>query len=283
MSRFEPYSRGRFTGLRIGPGTLSPFIKWMLIINGGMQVIQLLMGGRLEMQLGLTPSRFFADFPNLLYQVFSYMFLHLPRFPFFHLLFNMFALWMFGTEIELRWGSRAFVRFYFLAGLIGGILTLIVLPSSVGPVIGASGAVYGILVAYWLMFPDRRIFFFPIPIPLKVKWAIPGFMLLGFLFAGGSVAHIAHLGGALFGLVYLKSDWRWARPGRWIKNLRYKQKVAKLERNRQNAEDVMKRVDAILDKINEVGIENLTPEERRFLDDASSELSRKNHHSGRNQ
>ncbi|MCX6835368.1 MAG: rhomboid family intramembrane serine protease [candidate division Zixibacteria bacterium] len=281
MSQYQPYDTGGTREMRIGPGAPLPFIKWMLIINGGVQVLQLLLRGQMEVLFGLTPQQFFADFPRLVYQLGTYMFLHLPSFPFFHLLFNMLSLWMFGTEIERTWGSRSFAKFYLLAGVAGGLLTLVVTPSSLGPVIGASGAIYGVLVAYWLMFPNRSMFFFPIPIPLKVKWAIPGFMLLGLLFAGGDVAHAAHLGGALFGLLYLKLDWRLLRPGNWIKNLRYERQLAKLERNRRQAESIMKRVDSILDKINEVGIENLTPEERRILEEASSRLSQKDHHSGR--
>jgi ABC-type siderophore export system fused ATPase/permease subunit len=107
-------------------------------------------------------------------------------------------------------------------------------------------------------------------------------MVIGLLFGGSGVAHLAHLGGALFGIIYLKVDWRWLHLGSWIKSLRYKRKLAKLERNRRRADEVMKRVDSILDKINEVGIDRLTAEERRFLEEASSELSDKNHHSGRN-
>ena len=260
--------------MRIGPGTISPFIKWMLIVNGGVFLLQFFSGGQLEHYLGLTPARFYADFPNLLYQVFTYMFLHSTS-HFFHLVFNMFVLWMFGTEIELAWGSKSFARYYILAGLTGAILTLIIFPSQPVPMIGASGAIYGVLIAYWLMFPNRLLYLYFL-FPVKVKWAIPGAMLLGFLFSGGGVAHMAHLGGALFGLVYMKADWRWLLPGKRIKNLRHRQKEAKLKRNRQKAENVMKRVDAILDRINEVGIENLSPEERRFLDEASSELARQN-------
>jgi membrane associated rhomboid family serine protease len=283
MSQYRPYDTDeRTSGFQFGPGALSPFIKWMMIVNGGVLVLQLLIAGRLEPMFGLTPSAFFADFPHLIYQVFTYMFLHMPSFPYLHLLFNMFTLWMFGTEIELTWGSRPFARFYLLSGMAGALLTLAILPSSEGPVIGASGAIYGVLAAYWLMFPDRKLYFFPIPIPLKVKWAIPGFMLLGLLFGGSGVAHLAHLGGLLFGVIYLKVDWRWLALGGWIKSLRYKRKLAKLERNRRHADEVMKRVDAILDKINEVGLDKLTAEERRFLEEASSELSDKNPHTGRN-
>jgi membrane associated rhomboid family serine protease len=279
MNYQEPQGAPR-RSFRIGPGTISPFIKWMLIINGGVFVFQFILGGWLEFHLGLTPARFFADFPNLLYQIFTYMFLHSTG-HIFHLIFNMFILWMFGTEIEYGWGSKSFARYYLLAGLSGAILTLIMFSSQLGPTIGASGAIYGVLVAYWLMFPNRKLYIYFL-FPVKVKWAIPGMMILSFLLSGGGVAHMAHLGGALFGLVYLKFDWHWLGLGRRIKTLRHRRQEAKLEKNRQKAEDVMKRVDSILDKINEVGMENLTPEERRFLDEASSTLSKKNHESDPN-
>ena len=269
--KFSQYSGYSGSRLRFGPGGLSPFIKWMLIINGGVFVLQFIFRGTLETYLGLTPALFFSDFPNYLYSVFTYMFLHSTS-NLFHLLINMFVLWMFGTEIEYTWGSRAFARFYLLCGLFGGILTLIVHPGQPIPVIGASGAVYGILVAYWLMFPQRYLYLYFL-IPIKVKWAIPALMILSFLSSDIRVAHMAHLGGALFGLAYLKLDWRWIRFGRGFKNLRYRRAEAKLNKNRQKAEDVMKRVDSILDRINEVGIENLTKSERKLLEEASSELA----------
>lgn len=278
MSYYESPGGNPRPRIRIGPGSISPFIKWMLIINTGVFLLQFFMGGRLEYALGLTPARFFSDFPNLFYQIFTYMFLHSTGYIL-HLVFNMFVLWMFGTEVEYAWGSKSFGKFYILAGLAGAILTLIIFPHQQVPMIGASGAIYGVLVAYWLMFPNRTLYLY-FMFPVKVKWAIPGMIILGFLLSGAGVAHMAHLGGALFGLVYLKIDWKRRNPFGWIKNLRYKRKEAKLERNRQRAEDVMKRVDAILDKINEVGIENLSREERRFLEEASSKLSRPGDRSG---
>ncbi|MCP4684964.1 MAG: rhomboid family intramembrane serine protease [bacterium] len=270
-------SGGRRAGF--GPGALSPFIKWMLIINGGIYVLQYIFPA-MTYHLGLTPARFFAEFPNLLYSVFTYMFLHSTG-QFFHILFNMFALWMFGTEIEFTWGSRKFARFYIFCGLAGAILTLIVYPSQMAPMIGASGAIYGLLIAYWLMFPSRQLYIYFV-LPVKVKWAIPGFMLLGFFFSGGNVAHMAHLGGAIFGLAYMKLDWRWLSFGKKLKNLRYKRQEAKLEKRRQNAVDVMKRIDSILDKINEVGLENISKADRKFLEEASSELSQRGDKSGKN-
>ena len=162
-----------------------------------------------------------------------------------------------------------------MCGITGGVLPLITnafFSTSSGYILGASGAIYGVLIAYWLMFPDRKLYLYFL-FPVKVKYAIPGLMLLGFLFGGAGVAHTAHLGGALFGLVYLKLDWRFFSFGKKIRNLHYKRQTTKLKRRRQQAEDIMKRVDSILDKINEVGIENISKADRKFLEDASSELS----------
>ncbi len=257
-------------GFSIGPGMISPFIKVMLIANTALFILQNIVP-ELTAQLGLVPAIFFNDFPNKLFQPFTYMFLHGG---FFHLLFNMFILWMFGTEIELTWGSKKFGRFYILSGLFGALLTLIVQSDQLVTTVGASAAIYGVLIAYWLMFPNRMLYIYFL-VPVKVKWAIPGIMLLGFLAGGANVAHMAHLGGALFAFVYMKISWRWLHFGNYFRNLSYRREEAKLNKNRQKAENIMKRVDEILDRINDVGIDNITPEERRFLEDASLKLSEK--------
>ncbi|UCD64141.1 MAG: rhomboid family intramembrane serine protease [Candidatus Zixiibacteriota bacterium] len=257
-------------GFRIGPGALSPFIKVMILVNLGVFIAQNLYPS-LTVHLGLSPKNFFADFPNLIYQPFTYMFLHGD---FWHIFFNMFVLWMFGTEIEFNLGTRRFARFYILAGLAGAVLTMIAKSYQTNPMIGASAAVYGVMAAYWVSFPQRYVYLYFL-FPIKVKWFVPGFMLLGFLFGGPHVAHFAHLGGAVFGFIYFKSDWRLWSFSRKIKDLRYRRQSAKLEKNRQKAEEIMKRVDDILDKINEVGIENISKEDRKFLEEASSRLSDK--------
>ncbi len=269
--RFNNFSRGgSYRGLSIGPGAISPFIKLILLSNVAIYLIQMLANLHLELIFGLTPAKFFAEFPNLLFQPFTYMFLHSEGF--WHIFFNMFALWMFGTEIEFTWGRKSFAKFYLLAGLSGAILTLIFQSGLPVPVIGASGAVYGVLIAYWLLFPQRYLYIYFL-FPVKVKWAIPGFMILGFLAGGANIAHFAHLGGAIFGFIFVKAGWRFFRFGKVLKNLRYKRQEAKFEKNRHRAEETMKRVDEILDKINDVGIENISAEDRKFLEDASSHLS----------
>ena len=264
----ENYSAPRGGGMRIGPGGISPFIKLMLIANGAVFFLQYFIP-QLTYTLGLVPERFFGEFPNYLFQPFTYMFLHGGIW---HLLFNMLALWMFGTEIEYAWGSRTFAKFYLLSGLSGAVATLIFQASSPIAVVGASAAIYGVLIAYWLMFPERLLYIYFI-IPIKVKWAIPGMMVLVFLTGGAKVAHLAHLGGALFGLIYIKMDWRRGRLGSWWREIGYKRKEAKFEKKRMKAEETMKRVDEILDKINEVGIDNISAEDRKFLEEASTNLS----------
>jgi membrane associated rhomboid family serine protease len=226
--------------------------------------------------LGLNPYQFFHQFPNLLYQPISYMFMHDPT-GFMHIFFNLFALWMFGTEIERTWGSRSFGRFYLLSGISGALLTLMVHSGQNTTTIGASAGVYGVFMAYWFMFPNRYVWFL---VPVKVKWFVPILMILGFLPAlmgrGGGIAHMAHLGGVIFAAAYMKLDWRLSIFNRKVKSLRRKRQEAKLSKNRQKADEVMRQVDAILDRINEVGIENLTREERKILEDASNQLSGKN-------
>jgi len=270
MRPYNPNSRN-LGGYRIGPGSISPVIKYLLIVNGLFYIVQNITTLYLPGIFGLTPANFFSDFPNFLFQPLTYMFLHAG---FFHIFFNMFALWMFGTEIESRWGSRSFLKFYLLCGFGGALLSLIVNPGLSYPIVGASGAIYGVLAAYWFMFPDRTLYIF-FMFPMKVRWAIPLFALLNFVASGPNVAHLAHLGGALVAFIYIKIDWRWNIIPRWIKSKRVKKKEAKIEKNRQKAEEIMKRVDKILDKINEVGIENISKDDRKFLEDASQILSNK--------
>lgn len=269
MRYYQQNSGYRNPSFQFGPGMFSPFIKWVMIINVGVFILQNIYPN-LTPLLGFTPKQFFADFPNLLYQPFTYMFLHGSIS---HIFFNMFALWMFGTEVELSWGVKRFARFYLIGGIVGALMEMLVHSTSSIPIIGASAAIYSVLIAYWFMFPNRMLLIFFV-LPVKVKWAIPAILVLGFFFGGPHVAHFAHIGGAIWGFVYIKSDWRFLTFADKVKSFKYKRQTAKFEKNRQKAEAVMKKVDDILDRINEVGIENLTKEERKILEDASQDLSR---------
>ncbi|MGH7682267.1 MAG: rhomboid family intramembrane serine protease, partial [Candidatus Eiseniibacteriota bacterium] len=144
-----------------------------------------------------------------LWQGVTYLFLHGG---FFHILFNMLALWMFGTELEGLWGTQRFARFYFATGIGAALCSTIVSPNSTIPIIGASGAIYGLLAAYGILFPDRILLLYLV-IPIKAKYFVLILGAIAFWFSltsgGGGVAHVAHLGGMLFGWLYLKGIPAW--------------------------------------------------------------------------
>ena len=157
-------------------------------------------------------------------QIVTYMFLHSPSSPL-HVLFNMFTLWMFGSTLERIWGSKRFFAFYFICGIGAAIVQEIVWGLSWSHeyvsgiasfknqmvTIGASGAVYGLLLGYAFVFPDQHLYLFFIPVPITAKYMMIGYGVLEFfLGVGGSdmIAHFAHLGGMLFGhaiLLYWKN------------------------------------------------------------------------------
>lgn len=151
---------------------------------------------------GLRPVDVTHQF--FLWQLVTYLFLHGG---FFHIIFNMFALWMFGSDLERLWGQRQFLFYFFLTGIGAGIVDVLFHPSAIMPTIGSSGAIYGLLLAYGLLFPNRLILYAFI-IPMKAKWFVllmGGIEFLVSLSAPGSgISHIAHLGGMLFGYLYLR-------------------------------------------------------------------------------
>ena len=208
--------RGRYPATQgfsysFGPGPLTPAIKILIGVNVLMFVLTVIMrGAGITDLLGLQPQ---ATLEGLrIWQPFTYMFLHGG---FFHILFNMLTLWMFGTELERMWGSRFFVKYYFVTGL-GAAATQIILsfvPGGFGDqmyfttTIGASGAVYGVLLAYALYFPTRPIYiYFVFPIPAKyfvmIMGAISLYSSMGA--TAGGVAHTTHLGGLVAAYLYLK-------------------------------------------------------------------------------
>lgn len=203
MPRYPSASRSSFS---FGPGPLSTALKALVWANVVMFVITWPSGAApLIRWLGLAPVDVFERFR--IWQPFTYMFIHGGVF---HILFNMLALWMFGTELERIWGTRFFLKYYFITGL-GAAATMLLLGlfSSAAyhsATIGASGAVYGVLLAYALYFPNRPIFiYFVFPIPAKYFVLILG--AISFLSVSDStsgVAHGAHLGGLVVGYLYLK-------------------------------------------------------------------------------
>ena len=194
-----------------GPGPLTPAIKALVIINVAAFVIDWLVPGAfLQQTLGLYPRGVFRDLH--VWQPVTYMFLHAGIA---HILFNMLALWMFGVELERMWGTTYFVKFYFVTGVGGAIATTLLSFIPFGPlqvlwqapIVGASGAIFGVLLAYGLYFPNRPIYMYLVfPIPAKYFVTIMGgiSLLLSLSDGGGGVAHTTHLGGLAVGYIYLK-------------------------------------------------------------------------------
>ncbi|MFQ5930450.1 MAG: rhomboid family intramembrane serine protease, partial [Acidobacteriota bacterium] len=139
-----------------------------------------------------------------LWRIGTYLFLHAG---FWHLFWNMFPLWMFGCELERYWGSREFLRFFLITGMGAGVLSILFQPFSLVPTIGASGAIYGVLMAYGIMFPERLVYLYFL-FPVKVKYFVAVLGALTFFSAfsspGSPIAHMAHLGGMVFAFLYLK-------------------------------------------------------------------------------
>jgi len=192
-------------------GFIPPTIKALVGINVAVFVLDWLVLGILSYRgtslsqwlvqlFGLMPLNSEYFFPY--WQLITYQFLHGS---FWHLFFNMFALWMFGSELDYMWGSRRFLTFYLLCGIGGGLLNVVV---NSAPTIGASGAIMGILVAYGMTFPNRPVMIFPLFIPIPAKIFVIIYAALD-LFSGltatdSGVAHFAHLGGALTGFLLLR-------------------------------------------------------------------------------
>lgn len=296
--------------------------KNLLIINVLAFVATLVLersGVDLTSMLGL---HFFLASDFRVYQFITYMFLHGG---FTHILFNMFALWMFGSVIERVWGPKKFLFYYIVCGVGAGIVQELVQYGSymaqglaayqyvnmggaqismdsyinLWTTIGASGAVYGILLAFGMIFPNERLFIIPFPFPIKAKWLIVGYIAIELFSAmsgpGDGVAHMAHLGGMLFGFLLIRywrnhpdSSQRFGRSygQEFFDNLRRKyeerQRNQRMhaeqtkweERRRETDEEYNQRqrqnqeeIDAILDKIRKSGYDSLTKEEKQKLFD----------------
>ena len=279
-------------------------------------------GVDLNALLGL---HFFMASDFRVYQFLTYMFLHGS---FTHILFNMFALWMFGSVIERVWGPKKFLFYYIVCGVGAGIVQELVqygnylaqglaayeyvnmggaqisMDSYINlwTTIGASGAVYGILLAFGMIFPNERLFIIPFPFPIKAKWFVLGYVAIEFFSALGSsgdgVAHTAHLGGMLFGYLMIRywnkhpnGSYDRSRGQQFFENLK-RNFDQRQQNNRQHQSNMhveqggaretdeeynarkrknQEEIDAILDKIRMSGYDSLTKEEKKRLFDASNE------------
>ena len=294
------------TGFRVLPTV----VKHLLIINVLMYLATITLT-RFNIDLNdILGLHFFKASDFRIYQLITYMFMHGN---FGHLFFNMFALWMFGNTLENIWGSKRFLLFYLVCGIGAGLCQELVqyiqYASSLAQydnvnlngrivsmdtylnmmtTVGASGAIYGLLLAFGMMFPDSRIYLYFL-FPIKAKWFVIGYAVLELVlgFQGvDNVAHFAHLGGMLFGLLLILY-WRkhpagpdknfrklkdifqaWKRKSQ-MKYTRYEEVYDKMPRSDEdyNYQKAKKErdVDAILDKVAKSGYDSLTKEEKEFL------------------
>ena len=255
-------------------GGVSSAIKLLLIANVSIFFLEALLNleSVFNMYFGLVPMLIWSKL--YIWQPLTYMFLHGGIW---HLIINMVVLWMFGSEIERYWGRKEFLGYYFITGIGSGILTALFSLNSMVPVVGASGAIYGVLLAYGIMFPNRVIYLYFL-IPVKVKYFvlfIGGIAFVSSLTGGAStVSHLTHLSGMVIGFIYMKSNVRISDLSNSLNNFKIKQRVKRAERVRKSYDNVMHEVDIILDRINEVGYENLTEDEKQRLEEASKVISK---------
>ena len=280
-------------------------VQWLLALNIGVYFMQLTLFGPESVfsALALNPARF----PAAWWTIVTYMFVHAWLA---HLAFNMFTLWMFGPRLEQIWGTRTFVQFYLWCGVGGAILHLLLAQNSA--VVGASGAISGVLVAYALRWPDDEIYLFGV-IPMKSRWLIAAMIVMNIVFAlspGSGIDWTAHVGGMGFGWLFLKlySLGGLNRVRGWVSSvpdesedmpravprtrssmrdrsrgvdevvarsnavvLRESKPLAHLPKQ-ETAKEHAARVNRVLDKISQQGIESLTNDERRLLEDLSRKL-----------
>jgi membrane associated rhomboid family serine protease len=280
-------------------------VQWLLALNIGVYFLQLTLfaPATVYSTLALDPARF----PSEWWTALTYMFVHAWLA---HLAFNMFTLWMFGPRLEQVWGTRSFVQFYLWSGLGGAVAHLIFAQHS--SVIGASGAISGVLVAYALRWPDEEVYLFGI-IPMKSRWLIAAMIGMNIIFAlspGSGIDWTAHVGGMAFGWIFLKlsslggltrvKGWVSAAPEesedmpravprnrspmrdqtRGVDEVVARSNAVVLRESKplqhvpkqESPKEYAARVNRVLDKISQQGIESLSKDERRLLEEMSRKL-----------
>ena len=262
----------RFAHEPINFNRLPGVIKTLMIANVVVFLVAQLVGPRFYDLFGLVPVSVLKD--RWIWQPVTYLFIHGSIF---HLIFNLFALWMFGMPAERAWGGSEFLKYYFICGLGAAAATLLLTPTSGVPVIGASGPVYGLLVAFAMLYPDAVVYLYFL-IPVKAAHMAILFGLIEF-FAGATssspgVARFAHLGGMVTGFLYIRY-WNWAvmKVGSWRRGFEAGPPVTPAPRRRlarkaapaHDPEPAMEEVDRILDKILASGMESLTEDERAIM------------------
>jgi len=234
-----------------------------------------------QLPVGVLISDYLALTPRLVltrgyvWQMLTYMFLHDSFIR--HLGLNMFVIWMFGRTLEQVWGGTRFLKFYFACGLGGAVFSFLFAYNT--PVIGASAASYGILLAFAIMFPNQRLLLWFV-IPVKARTVVIALVVISLVMGirgTGNIAHFAHLGGMAAALIMMRGEYQFRRFRNFVRDAlsRVPVKIS-LDRKEQGPaagsnESSAEKIDSILDKISEKGYENLSETERRILERYSEE------------
>lgn len=246
-----------------GPGFLNSAVGRLILINAAVFFLTYLVPGFTGL-FALTPRLVLER--GFVWQLVTYQFLHAG---FGHIFFNMLALFFFGNMVESVWGARRFLRYYLICGIGAGLLNMAI--DQRATVVGASGSIYGVLLATAMMFPDAYVYLY-FMIPVRVKYFVAGLAILDLahgVSGRSGVAYFAHLGGLITGLFFFRHEilrrWNFSRgPQR-----QWKAYVAEEQRKEEKRHHEENNIDSILDKISAKGYDNLTPTEKRILENYS--------------
>ena len=255
------------------PVLFTDAIKILVSVNFGIFLLQTVARteGLFFPLFGLVPKMVWSEF--MIWQPFTYLFFHGGIW---HVLINMFVLWMFGSELERLWGKEHFLKFYFVTGVGAGLVTMIFGLNSMTPIVGASGAVYGVLLAYGLTYPNRTVYLYGI-IPIKSLWFVIGIGVIAFMSSFDNVSqisHLTHLSGMMIGYLMLKRPVRFNDLWFTIRKRTLEYKIKHEEKKVSQHQAIEREIDRILDKINREGFDSLTEEEHDRLYKGSQSLSR---------
>ena len=262
-------TQGQFS---YNPNLFTDAIKLLVSINFIIFVLQTISSSEILFfpLFGLVPKLVWSEF--MIWQPLTYMFFHGGVW---HVLINMFVLWMFGSELERLWGKHHFLKFYFLTGFGAGVITMLFSFNSITPIVGASGAVYGILLAYGLIYPNRKIYLYGI-IPIKSIWFVISVGILAFISSinnSSNVSHLTHLSGMVVGYFVLKNPFRFREILFSIRKRFIEYNFKKEELKKSKRKNIERDLNFILDKINREGYESLTKDEQNQLYKSSKALS----------
>ena len=261
------------------PQLFTDAIKILVSVNFCIYILQSVSGKEdvFFRLFGLVPSTFMSDL--MLWQPFTYMFFHAPFYSsvgISHILLNMLGLWVFGRELEQAWGKTKFLRYYFITGIGSGLITYFFQMGSDNPVIGASGAVYGILLAYGISYPNRMLYIWGL-IPVRSMWLViimGSIAFFGLLGNADGISHVTHISGMVIGYVLLKKKWRWRDIWFAIRKKTIEFQVQRYEEKSIKNKMLQKDIDVILEKIQKVGFIGLSDKEQSKLYEASKTMSK---------